>query len=197
MVNVTRREVWGMIKTTDCGEDKVTSRGAGFDLSRYASSFDEEPLGLHHNRGEESSTDRHRWQTAVAFIRSRSVLRNAAARANVSGGILLTGARQFLVFLVFLSIAESLETMSSICTRPESVSHRLQIAVASFEPARMLQRRSDCQTEFVITWRSEDTMLYLRVSAISSNFFSMVSRSCGIDTSGPGCVIRADGDQSL
>ena len=49
------------------------------------------------------------------------------------------------MLLAFLSIAESLETVSSIWKRPESVTHRFQIVVASFEPACILQRRSDCQ----------------------------------------------------
>ena len=49
------------------------------------------------------------------------------------------------MFLAFLSIFKSLEMVSSICTRPESVTHRFQIVMASFEPAWALQRWPDCQ----------------------------------------------------
>ena len=58
-VNVTSREAWGMIETTSRGVERMTSRGTDLDLSSYASSFDEEPPALHHNRGKESNTVRH------------------------------------------------------------------------------------------------------------------------------------------
>ena len=109
-----------MIEVTRRGEDRVTLKGTGLDRSRYASSSDNEPPALHHNRGEESNIVRHCRQTAVALSRSRSFGRNEIARVNISGGIWLIGRKRFLMSSAFSSIAEAFKIVSSICKSPES-----------------------------------------------------------------------------
>ena len=109
-----------MIEVTRRGEDRVTLKGTGLDRSRYASSSDNEPPALNHNRGEESSIVRHCRQTAVALNRSRSFGRNEIARANISGGIWLIGGKRFLMDIAFPSIAETFEIVSLICKTSKS-----------------------------------------------------------------------------
>ena len=89
--------------------------GTDLDRSKYASSSsDEEPPALRHNRGKDSNVVLQCWQTTVALTKSRSVGKNVAMRASVSGGIWSIGARQFLILFAFLSIVEIFKIVSSI-----------------------------------------------------------------------------------
>ena len=54
-VKPINREVWGMINSTNSGEERLASMGVDLDRSMYAWISDEEPPALRHSRGKESN----------------------------------------------------------------------------------------------------------------------------------------------
>ena len=113
-VKPTSREVWGTMRSTNDGYMRLTSSGVVLDRSIYAFISVEFPPAFRQSRGKDNNVTLQCRHTAVVLIRSRSFAKNVAMWAKVSGGIRLTGARQFLMFFILLNIVGILAIASLI-----------------------------------------------------------------------------------
>lgn len=111
-VRETNREVCGTRDANGRESERGnwTSRGTDLDRSRYVlNNFSFEQAILLHTRGKDSNAVRQYRQTAVALINRRPGSKNVAMRARISGGSLLMGAKEFLMFSAFLWMPEILD----------------------------------------------------------------------------------------
>lgn len=84
---------------------------------------------LHHRWGVDNNVARQCLQTAVAFMRSRSLLRKVGIRPRSSLGKRFIRMKEFLRYLAFVQIPEAFSMTSSIYAKEGSEKSQLNVVV--------------------------------------------------------------------